>query len=98
MDFVNEKLGCKFSLPDRPTVRQQLAFWSEFNEADGSGKFEGYFMAAYPLMTGWTCAALPDPTVDLDSIDNPKAASAIIWAGSQAVKFFNKLEELPKNA
>ncbi len=99
MEFKNEKLNCRFTVPDRPTVRQQLAFYSEFSEATGAERFERLFEAARPLITAWDCPALPKlEEIDLDKLDNPSQAQVMVWAAQAVLSHFNKLEDVPKNA
>lgn len=99
MEFKNEKLNCTFSVPDRPTVRQQLAFFSLFSEADGAERFERLFAAARPLIQAWNCPALPDlEKMDLDKLDSPAQTQVLIWVAQKVVVHINGLEDVPKNA
>jgi hypothetical protein len=93
MQFKNEK--CSFTIPDRPTVRQQLAYFSA-----GSGHSETlvrYWEGAKALMQDWQSEILPDSSVSLDELSDPAQTSVIIWAGLEVLKHMNALEEVPKN-
>jgi hypothetical protein len=97
MKCENEKLGCSFSVPDRPTVRQQLAYFSLVEKAEGQAKREQYWLAAQPLITDWQCEALPDPKTSLDDMTNPSQTFIVLWAGAAVFGHMNTLDDLPKN-
>lgn len=95
--FANEKLGCSFDVPDRPTVRQQLAWFGEVQEAQGKETFARYWEGAKTVMENWQCEALPDPQVSLDAMDNPSQARIVMWVGGVVMLHMAKLEDVPKN-
>ena len=49
----NERLGVSFQLPDRVTVRQQLAYYSGAGLAVGDELFERYWQGAKAIITDW---------------------------------------------
>jgi hypothetical protein len=98
MKFDNEKLGCSFEIPDKPTVRQQLAYnWiiATENEADGMGK---HWRAAQPLITGWKCETLPDVKVNLDTVTDTAITTIISWAALSVFQRMTSLEDIPPNS
>jgi hypothetical protein len=94
-EFTNEPLNCSFKVPDRPTVRQQLAWYSQLRS--GESRLDNYWEAAKAILQDWQCPALPDYKTDLDSLTDPTQTSIIIWAGSQVLVYMQGLEDLPKN-
>jgi hypothetical protein len=97
MKCENEKLGCSFSVPDRPTVRQQLAYFSLIEKAEGQAKREQYWTAAQALISDWKAEDLPDPSISLDEMSNPSQTLIILWAGAAVFGHMNTLDDLPKN-
>lgn len=95
-EFKNEKLGVRLVIPDRPTVRQQLAYFSEAGLAQGRELFERYWLAARALITEWECEACA-LDVDIDKADEPRIASVVLWAGMQVKIHMDALERIPKN-
>jgi hypothetical protein len=93
MEFTRE--GCTFTIPDKITVRQQLEY---FSAGAGLPLALRHWEGAKTLVQKWECAELPDYTVDLDSITDPKATTFIIWAGIQVMQFVNALDSIPKNS
>lgn len=95
MEFKNEH--CTFTIPDRPTVRMQMRW---FGATQGRAKEDylvRYWEAAKVLIEKWDCAAMPDYTVDLDTLTDPTQTSVCIWAGLQVFQFMNELDDVPKN-
>lgn len=98
MDFERANPDCKFSVPDKVTVRQQLAYYSETAAASGSDIFERYWQGAKALITSWQCEIMPDHKIDLATVTNPKIAELVVWAGVSVKNYLDTLEELPKNS
>jgi len=97
MDFKHEKGLCSFSIPDRPTVRQQMRWFAAASGSEETESIERYWMGAQQLIQTWTCESLPDYKVSLDEISEPTQTSIMIWAGLEVLKFMNALEDVPKN-
>jgi hypothetical protein len=97
MKFENADLGCSFSVPDRPTVRQQLQYYSQVRDTRGKEQYERMWAGAQALIADWQCPDLPDPNASLDEMTNPSQALIIIWAGGMVYRHFNALEDVPKN-
>ena len=96
MEFSNDKV--KFTVPDRPTVRQQMHWFGAVSGGDKSEIYTRYWDAAKTLIDKWECAELPDYKADMDSLTNPTQTHIMIWAGLQVLEFMNKLEDIPKNS
>ena len=99
MDFEREKPKCKFSIVDRPTVRQQLEYYGLISGGIGKDMLIRYWMGAQSLILekSWECESIPDYEFDIEEIDNPEVTRIIIWAGVEVRDFFNQLENVPKN-
>ena len=85
------------NLPDRVTVRQQLAYHSAAAGAVGEQMIERFWDGARTIITDWKCDALPDIGADLDAVEDPRAASVIMWAGIETWNYIKALESVPKN-
>lgn len=95
-----------FAIPARPTVRQQLEYYSRLSETLNEPLYVRLWTCALSLMIDWECEILPDPKislsrltnpkVSLDSITDPQASTVIMWAGNVVLQHMNALETLPK--
>lgn len=94
MDFTNELHKCKFTIPDRPSVRQQLAYYSAM-ERD---TFLRFWNGARALIEKWDCELLPDVNADLEKETNPSIAHMAIWVGIEVSKYMSALDDIPKNS
>lgn len=92
MEFHRE--DCTFTIPDRPNVREQLAYYSA---AAGANTLLRYWMGAKTLIIKWESSTLPDHKADIDELTDPSQTNLIIWAGLEVMKFMNALEDIPKN-
>lgn len=97
MEIKNEILKTSFTIPDRPTVRQQMAYFSETARSVDRQHMERLWVAAQSLITNWKSEILSDIDANLDTIDNPKVTDVIIWASLQVKNHINSLDETPKN-
>jgi hypothetical protein len=97
MEFKHELLNTRFTIPDRITVRQQLAFISEASSPRTKDLMENLWTATRLLILEWECPHLPDRDTNLDSIDSPKAADVILWASLQVRNYIQRMDEIPKN-
>jgi hypothetical protein len=92
-----ERDDCKFEIPDRPTVRQQMMYIGKTSGgADGLYPLR-FWDGARALITEWKCEKFPNKDADLDSVDDPVIADILLWAGLQVWTHISSLEELPKN-
>lgn len=97
MEYKRENPAARFVVPDRPTVRQQLEY---FSMAGGAVEAEFIFRlwnAAQALILEWECDTLPLFKADLDTLSNPSQTAVIIWAALAVRNHMNSLEDLPKN-
>jgi len=98
MEFKHENPTARFVVPDRPTVRQQLEYYSMAAGATESEFIVRLWRAAQALITEWECEKLPLFKADLDSVSAPSQTTVIIWAAMAVRNFMNGLEDLPKNS
>ena len=98
MKLENTELGYSCSVPDRPSVRQQLEFFSLVSDARGANKLERYWVGAKALISDWQCPALPDVNVSLDTIDSPGQASIIMNVGARVVRHMSSLDDVSPNS
>lgn len=97
MKFEREEPQCSFEIPDRPTVRQQLEYFSATAGAAGNQMLIRFWAGATQIITKWECEVLPDYKASLDDLTSPKQTDIIVWAGVQVRNFFNTLDDVPKN-
>ena len=99
MEFTKEKPDCTFALPDKITVRQQLAYFSASSSVDQAQFLERSWEGAKAIIIpqSWKCAIMPDINADLDDLTDPAVADVILWAGMRVREHMNGLEALPKN-
>lgn len=96
MEF--SRSDCKFTIPDRPTARQQMAWYNAHAGRDKHQQIARNWEAAKELIQTWDCEKLPVlEKVDLDAITQPSHVDILIWAGSEVYRFMNELEDIPKN-
>lgn len=94
--FENEALGVSFSLPDKLTVRQQLAFRQRLAASDGD-LYSRYFMASVPLIEDWQCELVPVVAdVDLDTETRTSVADIVQWMANEVAIYFTDLGTVPK--
>lgn len=92
-----EPLVVKFEVKDRPTVREQLAYWSLVGENVRRGStFERYWEAGKTLITSWDCGLMP-LDLDLDAADDPRQVEVIRAVGVAVAGHLRSLEGVPKN-
>lgn len=96
MIYEREDGKCSLEVPDRPTVRQQLNYFSTIGGTEGNYLLR-WWVGAQSLITDWKCEALPDHKTDLDKITDPTQTDVIIWAGLKVREHMNALEDLSKN-
>ncbi len=97
MEYKNDRLSARFVVPDKITVRQQLAFFSMATSVLSPDLVEKLWNAARVLITEWECPALPDMNTDLNECFDPQATDVIIWAALEVKAHINNLETIPKN-
>ena len=97
MEFKRVNPDCTFSIPDKITVRQQLAFYSVAAGNPDKTMFERIWKASKELIEAWNCSVFPDYEQDLDKETDPVIAQIVVWAGQQVRQYINSLELVPKN-
>lgn len=93
MEFKRDE--CTFTIPDRPTVEQQLHYYSAPGDENTLLRF---WEMAKALIQTWECSVLPDFKTDLSTLDSPTVTSVIIWAGIEVKKYMSELDDIPKNS
>lgn len=97
-EFKNESLGLSFTLPDKPTVRQQMTYMSEAAFAFGKQRFEQYWLGAVAIVQDWKCDLVPDPArLNLDEATDPRVADIVMWVGWEVKEYITRLDNVPKN-
>lgn len=96
MEFERENPKCKFTIPDRPTVRQQMEYFSATVGASGSQLLTKYWFGAKALINDWQCESLSNDA-NIDEITNPEQTEMMIWAAMKVKTFMDTLENIPKN-
>ena len=98
MEFKrDEPVKVSFVIPDRPTVRQQMAYYSEATSVTGRAHLERLWLGARSLIMEWNCDLFKHD-VDLDSVSDPEIMNTMIWASIQVRDHLNRMGELPKNS
>ena len=100
MEFKKEEPECTFAVPEKVTVRQQLAYISASSSVDQSQFLEKTWEAAKAIIIpqSWRCPIMPELGADLDTLTDPKIADLILWVGMQVREHMNSLESVPKNS
>lgn len=94
-DYENQEFGVHFSVPDRLTVRQQLAYLGAVATSQAEEALERQWIAGVALLKTWQCETIPDPQADLGVVDDPRMVRIIIWVGNRIAEHVRKLEALP---
>ena len=90
--------GVRFTVPDKPTVFQIVAFDSRRLELDGQPSMIILWEMAKLLIQEWESEALPDFKADLEKLDDPRQARIIEWAGLAISAYRRGLDAVPKNS
>lgn len=97
MDFNRDKpVKISFTVPDKLTVRQQMAYFSESTGMDSKGHLERLWTGARAVIENWSCD-LFELDADIDTITNPDITETMLWAAAQVRNHVNKLDEVSKN-
>lgn len=98
MEYKNDGLSVRFIVPDKITVRQQLAYLSDVTAQRGNNQIEKMWIAARGLITEWECNDFPDMDMDLDKTYDPRVTDILVWSALEVKKHINALENIPKNS
>jgi len=96
MEITRQNPSARLVVPDKVTVRQQMAYFSAAYAVEGP-VFERYWAGAAQLITEWECEIFPDKSVSIDSVTNPQVTAVLIWAGLQVKNHIDSLDEVPPN-
>lgn len=91
--------GTRFTVPDRPTVRQQLAYRAAIASMRFDDVYEAHWQGVVGLVQEWESDVIADPAAfSMDTSDDPAAADLVFWACNVVAGHMNRLETLPKNS
>lgn len=98
MIIDNKDLGLYCEVPDKLTVRQQLAYQSTIGLAMDGNLYETHWEACKKLLTNWECESIPDiHNLDLDNETNPLVAEVIAFVCIRVRGHIANLERIEKN-
>src|SRR3990172_11722839 len=98
MEYKNDHPKVRFTVPDKPTVRQQLEYLGEATTIGGKDLFLALWRSALILIEDWECKLIPDPhKLGLEKANDLKVTEVITWTGMRVREFVNSLNEVPKN-
>ena len=97
MEYRDDELGTHFELPDKPTVRQFLAFDSAVELNRSLSMYERLWIGVVAVAQGWESqhVSLED---GLNTAPSATAIEVIKWAGLVAYSHFQGVREVPKNS
>lgn len=96
--FENEGLGVSFELPEKMTVRQQIAVrarvWDRNSDEPAALRF---WFGMLPMIENWQCDDYPDPfQIDIDEETDVTVTQIITWASNQMAGYFYDKGMVPK--
>ena len=94
--FDRAEPDAHFALPARPTVKQQLEYFSRYADTRGDPLYLRLWHSAAILISEWQCSVMPDLKTDLNKITDAEATTVIMWAGNSVLQYMNELQALPK--
>ncbi len=97
MEYKDDKLGVRFEVVERPTVRLQLLYKGTMGMSPGDEVFIKLWEAAKVMITEWECEHM-ELDANIDKLDDPKAADVIEFVGLAVFGHVSRLEEIPKNS
>lgn len=89
---------CKFTVPDRITVKQQLEYFSVAGGLAGNEYWFRLWEAAKLFIQNWEFELMPDLNADLDTLSDPRVSQAIVWAGMRVSAHIDSLQAVSKNS
>lgn len=97
MKYESEELDVSFEIPDKPTVRQQLAYKAAL--ATGGDWISRGWAGFLAIMQDWQCAKVPDVlALDMDKETDPDIADIVIFVSGKTINHMSELERVPKNS
>lgn len=97
MKLENEHLKTSFTVPDHPTVRQQMRYVSIAGRMRDKEYIERLWLASKELISDWQSEYMPDMNISLDEVTNPRITDVLAWVALQVKVHIESLDELPKN-
>lgn len=112
MEFKSKELGLRFTVSDKPTVRQQLDYRGWLFALRDNDIFWRQWKAATALIKEWDCQHIPDfqhvyesrladdepeDAIYLDEATNPRVTEILLFVGAEVGIYVANLEDMPKN-
>lgn len=99
MDKVFERTNpdCKFSLPEKITVRMQMRYASTAARYSSPDLWERLWYGARDLIVDWNCPIFPDKDASLDDLTDVQVTNVLVWVSNEVMKYIDSLEAVPKN-
>lgn len=103
MKFINEKLGCRFSIPDPLRLRHVEVYETARKQAIVAGaQFPPSvnWVGAAAIAEDWECETIPDPhALPLDQLADIHGAvlQIVMWVGGQVAGHVMEKLYVPKN-
>lgn len=95
MEFINERLGCRFTIPEKITVRDRLRFLSATALAIDDNYVIRAWQGIRPLIVEWECEHAPDhAAIDVES-ENLVIADIIFWVTNATIGAINPSGSVP---
>lgn len=95
--FENAELKVSFDLPDKPNVLDILTYDSTRMEHYGEKAILILWESIKPLISNWTCEAMPDKDSDLSKVEGLAAAQVVEWSAFRGSEWRSSLDNIPKN-
>lgn len=96
MEYKNEKIGVRFVVPDKLTVREQMQYYSALTIPYGKELFIRYWEGAKVIITEWECEVFPNKETSLDDVTDGSIPNILIWSGMRVKEHIDSLTEIPK--
>ena len=97
-EYESEALGVKFTLPDKLTVFQQLA-WRGRTAVGEGGVFIRMWNGAVELIQDWECELIPDPKkLDMNAEEDGAITDIVQFVANSTASHITALGLVPKNA
>lgn len=94
----NDQPPCKFTVPDKITVKQQLEYFSAAGGSSGNEYWFRTWQAAKTLITDWEFELMPEIETDLDTLTDPQISNTVVWAAIKVSEHINGLQVISKNS
>ena len=100
--FNYDDLGASFEIPEKISVGTNLRFWAGFRQAEDYGDYvvikRWQLINSLGLLTNWKCDYFPDPTIDLETIEDSKVAYVVVRVVSDIFKYMVDAKAIEKKA